>query len=117
MCQSLQDQLTSMTIKGNITYMDNAVFRECSNLEEVIFEGSATGIQNTVFYNCKKLTKVVFRNNTEVPTLNSSNSFTSTPIADGTGYIYIADSLVETMKTASQWITYANQIKPLSELQ
>ena len=109
--------LTSMTIKGNITYMDNAVFRECANLEEVIFEGSATGIQNTVFYNCKKLTKVVFKNNVEVPTLNHSNSFLATPIESGTGYIYIADDLVETMKTAANWSTYANQIKPLSELQ
>ena len=112
-CESIQ----SLTFLGNITWMTNMSVRECTSLEEVIFEGSATGIQNTVFYGCTNLTKIVFKNNTEVPTLNHSNSFSSTPIASGTGYIYIADDLVETMKTTTNWSTYANQIKPLSELE
>lgn len=107
--------LVSMTIKGDITYMKNAAFRSCMNLEKIVFEGSATGIQNTVFYGDAKLTSVVFKSNTTIPTLNSNNSFSGTPIASGNGYIYIADNLVDSLKTANAWSTYANQIKPLSE--
>ena len=39
-----------------------------------------------------------------------------TPIANGNGYIYVPDADVETYKTATNWSTYANQIKGLSEL-
>ena len=37
-------------------------------------------------------------------------------IIRGTGYIYVQDNLVEQYKSATNWSTYADQIKPLSEL-
>lgn len=42
-------------------------------------------------------------------------AFNSTPIANGTGYIYVPDALVNDYKKATNWSVYANQIKPLSE--
>lgn len=50
-------------------------------------------------------------------TLANTNAFTQTPIASGAGYIYVPDELVETYKTATNWSTFANQIKPISELE
>ena len=32
------------------------------------------------------------------------------------GYIYVPDALVDSYKKATNWVTYADQIKPLSEL-
>ena len=42
--------------------------------------------------------------------------FYNTAIENGTGYIYVPDSLVDSYKTATNWSTYASQIKPISEL-
>ena len=49
--------------------------------------------------------------------LQNTNAFSGTPIGNGTGYIYVPDALVDTYKTATNWSTYAAQIKPISELE
>ena len=51
----------------------------------------------------------------ETQSLNELYAFYNTPIANGTGYIYVADTLVDSYKTAENWSVYASQIKPLSE--
>ena len=108
-------------------------FSNCSSLETVNFPNVST-ISQYAFTNCVGLTRVdlpsitsigqyIFRDcsnlevlnlyspeRTSVPTLVNSNTFNGTKIADGTGYIVINDDLVDTLKGASNWATYANQI-------
>lgn len=55
--------------------------------------------------------------NSSVCTLENANAFIDTKIAAGTGYIYVPDNLVDSYKTATNWVTFANQIKPISELE
>ena len=64
--------------------------------------------------NCKNLSALLLAND-KVCTLANSNAFTGTPIASGTGYIYVNDDLVDTYKSATNWTVYKNQIKPISE--
>ena len=66
------------------------------------------------FMNCKNLSVLLLANN-KVCTLANSNAFTGTPIASGTGYIYVNDDLVDSYKLATNWTVYKNQIKPISE--
>lgn len=66
------------------------------------------------FMNCKNLSALLLANN-KVCTLANSNAFTGTPIASGTGYIYVNDDLVDSYKLATNWTVYKNQIKPISE--
>lgn len=47
---------------------------------------------------------------TTIPTLANTNAFTNTPIASGTGYVVINDSLVDSLKAASNWTAYSSQI-------
>lgn len=89
------------------------VFRSCANLEEVILPSTITDIGAYSFYACSSL-KAVTCPATTVPTLGS-DAFTSTSIASGTGYIYVPDDSVDAYKAATNWATYASQIKPLSE--
>lgn len=91
-------------------------FNGCRMLESLEFKSNVTAINAQAFYGCSTLTKVIFNGNTAVPALGNANAFTNTPIASGTGYIYVPDSLVEDWKVADRWSTYAAQIKPLSEL-
>jgi hypothetical protein len=74
-----------------------------------------TTIGSGVFGSCSKLAKLILRSNT-LCALSSAGAFTSTPIAKGTGFIYVPDDLVDTYKGATNWSTYANQIKGISEL-
>jgi hypothetical protein len=59
---------------------------------------------------------LIIRNSTTLATLGSTNAFSNTPIASGTGYIYVPDDLVDRYKQATNWSTYASQIKGISEL-
>lgn len=89
-------------------------FMYCSSLATADL-GACTIIYGNAFYGCSALTKLILRNGSVV-TLQNVSAFTSTPISSGTGYVYVPDDLVESYKADSKWSTYANQIKPLSEL-
>lgn len=77
---------------------------------------SLTSIKNSAFYNTKQLDTLILRNSS-VCALENVNAFQDTKIAAGTGYIYVPDNLVDSYKTATNWVTFANQIKPISELE
>ena len=77
-----------------------------------------TSIGASAFQNCGSLTTVIIRSES-VPSLGAaafdSTASVITPIASGTGSIYVPDDLVGIYKEATNWSTYASQIKPLSE--
>lgn len=52
-----------------------------------------------------------------VCTLANVSGLGTTPIANGEGFIYVPDDLVESYKAATNWSTYAEQIKGISELE
>lgn len=67
-------------------------------------------IMNSAFRNCSALAELHIMDITSVPTLGS-NVFTGTPIASGTGKIYVPASLVTAFQGATNWSTYAAQIE------
>lgn len=109
---------TNMTVKSipaGVTQIDIATFRNCRSLTEMTLYGNITALMSSCFNGCGSLEKLVMPNITSVPSF-SSNALTNTKIHSGTGYIYVPDTLVEEVKVASGWSTFANQIKGLSEL-
>jgi hypothetical protein len=115
-----------------IQTLGTSAFQDCSALHTAYLPNAILDSWN--FYGCKKLTKLEFNNtnigtntfqnsglntlilrNSSVATLKNISAFYGTPIASGTGYIYVPDDLVESYKVATNWSTYADQIKPLSE--
>lgn len=129
------------TIRGEIVNEDiitllNYSFYGRTNLEKVVFPnlstiyaysfmndnsltyadlGFASSLNVGTFQGCTKLKAVILRR-TSVATLHSIGAFTNSGISLGTGYIYVPDDLVEKYKVATNWSTYANQIKGISEL-
>lgn len=75
----------------------------------------ASSIGQYVFQGCRNLTTLILRNTSTVATLTNVNSFTSIPIANGTGYIYVPASLIESYKTATNWSTYAAQFRAIED--
>ena len=119
------------------TYIKNNAFESCSKLVSVylplvkvfggsVFKGDTSLVKvdlpvlNTiwekVFSDCTALKTVILRLN-RVSQLKTADVFNNTPIANGTGYIYVPDNLVDQYKFADNWSTYASQIKPISELE
>ena len=108
-CQSLE----SVTF-ANVAVVYGYSFDNCISLKRVELPMVRT-IYNAAFRNCSKLEKLILRRN-EVVKADGINTFLNTGIANGTGYVYVPDDLVDSYKTATNWSNYASQIKPLSEL-
>ena len=110
---------TNLTIKEipiGVTALKTQSFMQCTSLTEITCKGNISSIDTEVFSGCSNLSKLVLPNITAVPTLTNVNALNNTPIANGNGYIYVPDNLVGQMKSATNWSTYANQIKGVSEL-
>lgn len=99
----------------NFTSVGNYGFQRCDELEKLDFY-NLTQIGSSAFNECEKLATLIIRTDS-VCKMANINALTGTPIASGTGFVYVPDDLVESYKTAENWVTYASQIKPISELQ
>lgn len=130
-------QLTSVDFP-NATYIGGSAFNSCSSLATVnlpkvtTIDGNGfygctplnnvelpkvSSIETRAFRNCNSLTKIII--GTEISgtcTLVNTDAFSNTPIASGSGYIYVSDDKVDTYKSASNWSTYSAQIKSVNEL-
>ena len=107
-CTVLKDvDLSSLIVIGS------GPFSDCAAITKLEFPSLQTfnsgGIKNTV-----SLRTLILSGETVVK-MFSTDAFENTPIANGTGYVYVPDNLVEDYKVATNWATYADQIKPLSE--
>lgn len=101
------------TISTGSNNATNGAFANCTNLAKVDISDGVTLIRQYTFHNCSSLATMIVRAVTP-PTLNGP--FIGTAIAAGTGTIYVPDESVEAYKTATNWSTYAAQIKGISEL-
>lgn len=95
------------------TSLGSYAFAYCSSLTSADFPAVAS-IDTYAFRDCSNLTSLTLSKN-EVATLSSTNALQGTPIASGTGHIYVPDDLVDQYKTATNWATYADQIMPLTQ--
>lgn len=119
----------------NVTNIGQYAFRGCNALTTVDFS-SVTSIGIYVFYNCSSLTSADFSNVTKIgpyafdgcssltalilrsstmTTLNDTSAFTNTPIASGTGYIYVPSALVASYQANSTWSNYSAQFRALED--
>ena len=96
------------------TIINYSVFGFCKSLKKIDLN-VVEKIKAYAFWNCKSLECVKILNTETVCALADKDAFSNTPIANGTGYIYVPDALVNDYKKATNWSVYANQIKPLSE--
>lgn len=88
-------------------------FRNCTSLTSVNFP-AATKIDISTFLGCTSLNTLILSGES-VCTLSDVNAFTNTPIESGTGYIYVPSALIDTYKTATNWVTFANQFRALED--
>lgn len=90
-------------------------FRNCSKLKKVDFTYITSSIASNSFQGCSALDTFINRKSTSISALSNVNAFSDTPIASGTGYVYVPVNLVDQYKTATNWITYADQIRAIED--
>lgn len=78
---------------------------------------AVTNINRTAFTDCKSFETLIIRTPSVCVISDISVALRGSKIAAGTGYIYVPDNLVDSYKTATNWVALANQIKPISALE
>lgn len=99
--------------KCNLSTSGGGVFLNCTGLTRADL-WIATKLTSQFFRGCTALETVIIRTPT-VCTLAHLNAFTNTPIESGTGYVYVPSALVEDYKVATNWVTYADQIRAIED--
>lgn len=98
-------------IESNAFINDSALTTvELGNSE---LAGNSVSLPSGSFRNTG-LTSLVLRYSSAV-TLSSRDAFLSSPIASGTGYIYVPRDLVATYQAATNWATYSAQFRALED--
>lgn len=89
-------------------------FGMCSSLEKISFP-KAESIGEGTFAFCQSLIALILGRSDGLCNLASPSALTGTPIESGTGYIYVPAALVDQYKAATNWTTYANQIRAIED--
>ena len=105
-------KLTSVNLP-ELTAISASGFNGCTVMHTADFSKVTTIAANS-FKNCAALTALILRSDA-MATLANINAFDGTPIATGTGYIYVPDALLAAYKANSAWITYADQIRAIED--
>lgn len=104
--------LKTLKVPSGVSTLNSQAFSGCTALETVDSVG-ATAINAYCFRNCA-LSALILRADT-LCTLANVNAFSGSGIASGTGYIYVPAALVEEYKAATNWATYADQIRAIED--
>lgn len=96
----------------NVQTVGGDMVTGCSSLESIDLPNVKT-IWNGAFSN-SALSMCIIRRTSDVCTLKGLD-FANTPIANGTGHIYVPRALVDSYKAATNWSTYASQFRALED--
>ena len=95
------------------SYIGPYAFSQCYVLAQISLL-MCSKIDNNAFRNCISLS-IITIGYSSVCSLNNSSTFYKTPIASGTGSIYVPTSLVDAYKSATNWSYFSTQIFPIPE--
>lgn len=78
--------------------------------------GAANKINQAAFSYCSTLEALILRKSDAICTLAvATSAFIGSAIANGTGFIYVPAALIETYKTATNWVNYASQFRAIED--
>jgi hypothetical protein len=94
---------------ASVTSLPGGMFRNCGKLARVTIPASCTYIYNGAFASCTSLNAIICYAPTPPTFYNETNLV-------NLGVIYVPDESVDAYKSATYWTSYADKIRPLSEL-
>lgn len=112
--------ITEFVIADNVRTVPDGLCNGLTGLKSITLPASVESIGKQAFYGASALKTVFIERTDGIVTLANTNAFSSTLMTSKTGFIYVPDVLddgtdgVEAYKTATNWATYADVIKPRS---
>jgi hypothetical protein len=107
-CENLET-----VIMPKVDSLGEKCFVQCLKLKKLDFHRlSAIEIDN---FRKSALETLILRKSDACCQLRGSNNLLETPIANGTGYIYVPKALVDSYKSATNWSAYASQIRAIED--
>lgn len=94
-----------------LTEVGDYAFYNCNDLTSVELS-AVTSIGVGAFANCGKLESITLSGNS-VCDLIDINAFVGTPIASGSGHIYVPESLIDEYIISTNWCEYSNQFEKI----
>lgn len=104
--------LTSVVLPA-VQLTDANAMLGCSALTKADFS-NLQHIRHSTFYGNKKFVTLIIRTQA-VAKLDATSAFRDTLIASGTGYVYVPSALVDSYKSATNWSTFAAQIRAIED--
>jgi hypothetical protein len=102
--------LRSLAIPRSITTISREMFYYCYSLAYIFLPNTVTSIGSDSFNGCQSLTNY-FIDCDIVPTLSNTNAFSG---INASAIFWVNDSIIEQLKVATNWSTYASYMKPRS---
>lgn len=113
----LADSIVNRTIDRIVSNVSGQIgmsaFAQCQQLEYAEFKNYVQ-IKATAFSLCGSLKTLIFRAD-EVCPLLVTTAFSKSAIENKTGYVYVPKTIVEQYKEATNWSTYASQIRAIED--
>lgn len=97
-----------------LTTVGTSCFNRCEAVKVFDFP-KLSSVNANCFVGCINLKALVLRNSTLVTLVNTSAFNNNTPILNGTGYVYVPRSLIESYKTGTNWVTFADQFRAIED--
>ena len=104
--------LASVSLNSLKTLSQNALYN-CGSLKKISLPNVTT--INASAFNGSASFETIILGASSVATLANTNAFTGTKIASGSGYIYVPSALVDSYKAASNWSSFASQIRAIED--
>lgn len=104
--------LKSIRMGSDLISIGQESFYNCYSLKSVIIPSGVTSIGKSAFYNCRTLENLVFKC-ISVPTLSNTNAFSG---INASAIMWVNDDIIEDLKAATNWSTYADYMQPLSTM-
>lgn len=96
------------------TSIPSSCFYTCTSATRIDL-GAAKSIAGYGLYTCQSLKELILRRSDAICTLSASTSLSNSGIALGKGYVYVPSALIDTYKAATNWTTYAAQIRAIED--
>lgn len=106
--------LTSLKLPA-VTSLGRSAFSGCTGLTKIDIGEKFATIDGGVFYGCSHLETLILRNTSAVVKLSYVAALNNSGIASKTGYVYVPAALLDSYKTATNWVSFASQLRAIED--
>lgn len=112
--------LTELDMPAVTSIRKQYAFQDCTSLTKIDFPvlgsiGVGKSYGSWIFSGCSSLETVILRKANGICKLDNASVFGSTPITEGTGYVYVPSALIADYEADPVWIELGAQFRAIED--